>query len=122
MNGMIRVVMQAFYGNKNICCIPDDAIDRYIFGVLDKQFVHLIKEEDMDRTIVKIPNTDNLVLIYNKHLEEDDKKCGIKETANIPEIGLVLHSRCIVCRMNSDGEFENIEREDLKKIDKYLSD
>lgn len=120
MNGMIRVVMQAFYGNKNICCIPDDAIDRYIIGLLDKNFAHLIKEDEKDRTIIRIPNTKNLVLIYNKCMENKHKNS--KETANIPEIGLVLHSRCIVCRIDDNGNLMDIEPEDCKKIDKYLAD
>ena len=86
----------------------------------------------VDRTIVKIPNTDNLVIVYNKYFEENERKRKedlfkndnyiLKPTATIPEINLELYSRCIVCRVNDNGEFESLRDGDFKKFEQYLTD
>ena len=55
--------------------------------------------------IVHIPGAEHLVLVYNKFQELD----------------LTLYSRCIVCRMDEDGEFESLEYEDGSLFMHYLS-
>ncbi len=120
---LLTILTQAFYGNRTVTTITPDRIDSFILGFMDSEMAkQMIKPEDINRTIVRIPETENLVLIYNKYEEEKNKKNGIKMTANIPELGLELNSRCIVCRMNDDGSFASIEKEDFQKVMKYLAE
>ena len=105
-----------------------DHIDRFILGYLDNT---LPVTEAIDRTIVHLPGSDSLVLIYNKYEEEESKKLKkrawdeakyvIKPLASIPEMGLVIYSRCIACRMNAAGEFQSVENEDFEILEKYLA-
>ena len=41
--------------------------------------------------------------------------------ATIPELDLTLYSRCLVCRMNEDGTFASLEKEDFEKVNDYLA-
>lgn len=126
---MINIVAQAFYGNKVGTSIEVKNIDSFILGNLDGINASY---EKVDRTIVKIPNTDNLVIVYNKYQEEDELKRKdelfknkdyiLKPTATIPEINFELYSRCIVCRVNDNGEFESLRDGDFEKFEKYLTD
>ena len=117
------ILAQAFYGNRTVTKITEDRIDSFILGYVSAEAIEReMKPEDIDRTIVRIPGTENLVLIYNRYRDEKCKKRGIRMTARIPEINLVLNSRCIVLRMNDDGSFASIEDEDFEKVMKYLAE
>ena len=124
---LITIVSQAFYGNRTRTKIKKDNMDRFILGYLDSNLKITGK---IDRTIIRIPNTNNLVLIYNKYEEKErlgDKEFYkesdyvLKPLATIPEINLEVYSRCIVCRMNNEGEFEILQEEDYDKFMKYLA-
>ena len=120
---ILTILTQAFYGNRTVTQITPDRIDSFILGFMDSEMAkRMIKPEDIDRTIVGIPDTENLVLIYNRYQEENRQKNGGRMTASIPEIGLELKSRCIVCRMNGDGSFASIKKEDFGKVMKYLAE
>lgn len=124
----ITIIAQAFYGNRTVTEIDVKDIDNFILGHLSDV---LPVVEPIDRTVVVIPGTDNIVLIYNKYQEEEElqrknkllKEEGyvLKPLAEIPEIDLVIYSRCIVCRMNEEGIFESIEPDDKDKFMKYLA-
>ena len=126
---LIFVMMQAMYGNRTGMEIDPEDIDRLILGYLSDQFS--IDKERINRTIVRIPGSDNLVLIYNKLFEEEQlkekaevyEKRGyvMKPLATIPELDLTLYSRCLVCRMNADGTFASLEKEDFEKFIDYLA-
>lgn len=126
-NGYISIISQAFYGNRTGTEIKKENIDRFILGYLDDFPI----SQPIDRTIIKLPNSDNLVLIYNKYKEDNRLKQKIqafeednyiiKPLAVIPELDLEIYSRCIVCRMNDDGEFESIEDGDYDIWNKYLA-
>ncbi len=99
-----------------------EGIDRFILGCMNAELAkEVIKPEDIDRTIVRIPGAENLVLIYNKYQDKENKERGIRMTSNIPELGLVLNSRCIICRMDDEGTFASIEDEDFDKVMQYLA-
>ena len=109
----------------------------YMLGYLNHELFEKSRahhNEKIDRTIVRLPGTENLVLVYNKYQEEEALNSlqeFIQElrmtdsrynpTAVIPELGLVLYSRCIVCRMNENGELSGIEAGDTEKAVKYLA-
>ena len=125
----IRIIIQAFYGNRTMTWIHPEQMDRIILGILTDQYV--LKDEEIDRSIIHIPGSDHLVLVYNKYQEEREleykeevfQKSGyvMKPLASIPELDIELYSRCLMCRMNADGEFKNIQEEDKDMVLKYLA-
>ena len=111
--GTIRIMTQAFYGNNVITDIDAKDVDRFILGYLDNK---LPVTEKIDRTVVDIPNTDGLVILYNKY--QEDKKDRI--IAKIPEKNLEIHSRCIACRIDADGNLASLKPNDVDVVTKYL--
>lgn len=124
----INIVAQAFYGNRTATEVSRENIDRFIIGYLDDFPI----DEPIDRTIVHVPNTDNIVIVYNKYKEEDSRKRKsialkednyvIKPLAVIPEENLEIYSRCIACRMNANGELESLLDSDYDKLINYLAE
>ena len=124
----LTIIAQAFYGNRTITYIKPESMDRFILGYMTDD---VEVTEPIDRTIVRIPGSDCLVLVYSKYKEE--KSLGERERllkeenyerkplAVIPELDLKLYSRCIGLRMNEDGSFASLERGDDIIICKYLS-
>lgn len=123
---LLRIVAQAFYGNRTETEIDIENLDRFILGYIDNKTK---VTEEIDRTIVKIPNTD-IVIIYNKYAEERRLKKlekwkvkeEIKPLAIISEKNLEIYSRCIACRMNENGELKDLEEKDYEVITKYLAE
>ncbi len=129
-NRLIKVVSQAFYGNRTGTEILPEDIDRIVLGWLDKQ-LFLSMNEKIDRTVIKVPGTEQLVLIYNKYQEERKleqmKKYlreghNVKPLAVIPEMGIELYSRCVACRMDQDGNLKSLVKEDYAILWKYLAE
>ena len=126
---LLTIISQAFYGNRTMTEIRTDEMDRFILGYLDSS---LAVSEQIDRTIVHIPGSDNLVLVYNRYQEEQRLEEGekllrgenyeIKPLAVIPEIGLTLFSRCIALRMTGDGSFASLWDGDSRILTKYLAE
>lgn len=127
-NERICIIAQAFYGNRTGAEIRRENIDRFILGY---QSDDLVVTEPIDRTIIRLPGSDKLVLIYNKYQEEERLKVKeralrednyvIKPLAAIPELNLEIYSRCIVCRMNADGVFGSLAEGDFEIWDRYLA-
>ena len=119
MENYINIVAQAFYGNRTETEIKVENIDRFILGYLDDS----IKiNSQIDRTIINVPNTENIVIIYNKYKEDEVDRNNRKPLAIIPEYNIKIYSRCIVCKMNNDGKFESLHYNDYDKFMKYLSE
>lgn len=124
----ITILSQAFYGNRTLTEIKVIDMDRFILGYLDDS-INLTKP--VDRTIVRIPGADNLVLVYNNYEEQkalEDKEKLFRESdyipkplATIPELNLELYSRCILVRRENGGTFTSLQDGDIMKADKYLS-
>ena len=122
------ILAQAFYGNRTMTEIRPENMDRFILGHLDSS---LEVRERIDRTIVHLPGSDHLVLVYNRYQEEKrlaegerllkDENYKIKPLAVIPEIGLTLYSRCIALRLNEDGSFASLQDGDGRIQVKYLT-
>ena len=127
-NEHISIISQAFYGNRTGTEIRRENIDRFILGYQTDDFD---VTEAIDRTVIHLPGSNNLVLVYNKYQEEERLKVKeralrednyvIKPLAAIPELNLEIYSRCIVCRMNADGVFESLAEGDFEIWDRYLA-
>lgn len=125
---LLKVVAQAFYGNRTETDIQLENLDRFILGYIDNS---IAVTEPINRTIVKIPNTDNIVIVYNKYQEEEElhrkeklfseNNYELKPLVIIPENNLKIYSRCIICRVDKHGNFESLHNEDYNKFMKYLS-
>ena len=127
-NDRIFVVAQAFYGNRTGTEIRPENMDAFIWGYVDPKFATHIKP---DRAMIRVPDTDHLVIVYDRNQEKRRreecarlKKEGhiCKPLAFIPEENIELYSRCIVCRINSDGTFASLEKGDGEKFVKYLAE
>lgn len=103
--------------------IQKEAVDYFVVGYtgIPKE---LFGYDKIDRTIIEIPDTENLVLVYNKYQEIDycTEKANkdIKPFVDIAEKNIKLYSPCIVCRINKDKTFTSITNEDYNKFIKYL--
>lgn len=124
MNNLITVVAQQFYGNRTITEIHADEIDWFILGWIGKDGIEhgkrLGDEENIARDTIEIPNTD-YILIYNPIMEDVDKDCNDSPVAVIPELGLEIYSRCLICRKSEDGNLASLTPNDYEKVKKYLS-
>ncbi len=128
---LIKVVSQAFYGNRTGTEILPEEIDQIVLGWLDKKWF-LRMHKKIDRPVIKVPGTEQLVLIYNKYAEERERQWKeelfkdrgrvLKPLAAVPELGIVLYSRCIACRMDQDGNLKSLEGEDYGILWKYLAE
>ena len=124
----LEIVAQAFYGNRTCTEVAPESLDRFILGYQDDR---LPVSEPIDRSMIRIPGTDNLVIIYNKYQEEErvqlkehllkTENYELKPLAMIPEENVFLYSRCIVCRMNENGVLESLCDEDYDKFMRYLA-
>ena len=123
----IRVIAQSFYGNRTGVELHLDEIDSFICGYLSSE---IQCNEKIDRTIIRVPNTEIVVFIYNKYEEEkfvdrakkyDESDGGLVPTLEIPEMGIILYSRVIACCMNAEGKLSDIGGEESKEIWKYLA-
>ena len=118
---LIKIMAQAFYGNRTATEIERGEIDRFVLGYLDKNI--FIDDAEIDRTIIKVPNTDNIVIVYNKYEEEEARKNKMfKPLIVIPEDNIEIYSRCIVCRVDENGEFEDLQKEDFEKFIEFLAE
>ena len=134
-NDQITILIQQFYGNRTVTFINPDEFDAIMLGCLDKKwFEERHDREKIDRTIIRVPDTENVVLVYNKYQEEERLKKlqhyiqevykhrdRFNPSAVIPEMGIVLYSRCIACRINEDGALISLEKEDYPKVVQYLT-
>lgn len=124
----ISIVAQAFYGNRTGTEIKPERVDAFILGYMDDT---IGKYEKVDRTIVSVPNTDNIVIVYNKYQEEErlqrkeellnNEGYELKPVAVIPENNIEIYSRCIVCRIDN-GKLVSLQDGDYEKFAKYLAE
>ena len=134
-NDQIAILIQHFYGNRTTTYISPDDFDAIMLGCLDTKFFEMRSDRvKIDRTIIRVPDTDNVVLVYNKYQEEERLKelqhfiqevyknrYRFNPSAVIPEMGIVLYIRCIACRINEAGALISLEKEDYPKVVQYLT-
>ena len=115
------MLVQGYYGNINLIDIDESGIDEI-----------LTYNNIIDRIVINIPNTENLVLIYNQYAEKNTRvkikkyfeKNGYvtKPLAFIPEENIEIYSTCVICRKTKDGHFVTFENEDFDKVLNYLAE
>ena len=130
------IVTQYFYGNQMMTAIDPENFDAFMLGWLNMDLYREMQDkEKIDRTVIRLPGSENLVLVYNRYKEEDrlrslqefiqtvriNKRDRFNPSAVIPELGIVLYSRCIACRMGEDGELLSLKEGDYEKVCKYLT-
>lgn len=116
-NEKIKVIAQAFYGNRVETDVSREKVDELILGYpID------FSSDEVDRTIVNIPNENGLVIVYNKKQENDKGSHAENPLAVIPELNISLYSRCIACRIDENGKLASIENGDYEKIIKYFAE
>lgn len=128
-NNKINILAQAFYGNRVGTEVSREEVDRFILGYTDNS---IEVKEKINRTIVNIPNADNIVIVYNKYQEEaelkrkeellNDKDYVLKPLVVIEKENIEIYSRCIVCRINEEGELESLQNGDYEKVVNYLAE
>jgi hypothetical protein len=125
------VLMMGLYGNRTIIDMTREKLENksdginlehMILGILDK--VAIAGDEKFDTTILSIPNTNNLVILYNKYQEEKVKTHNeqTKPLISIPTENIEIYSRCVICRQDNDGKLNSIEPQDMNSILNYLAD
>ena len=134
-NDLMTIMVQGFYGNRTVTEIRPESFDAFMLGYQDAEdFEKMGRKKDIDRTIIPVPGTENVVLVYNKYQEEETlnrlqdfiqkihrTESRFNPTAVIPESGVVLYSRCIACRINEAGELTSLEKDDCPAVVKYLT-
>lgn len=138
----IDVIAQQFYGNRTRTQIHVEEMDYFLRGTLNPE---LFPGEDklVDRRVIRVPNKENVVIIYDQNQEDEyvnvefpriyardgkryferwGEELKMQVSCEIPEIGFKIHTRCIACRMNSAGGFENIQAEDYSIIKQYFTE
>ena len=127
-NELLTIVAQGFYGNKTVTEISVDSVDRFILGYQDAS---IPVSKPLNRSFIQIPDSTSLVIVYNKYQEEEqlkkkekwlDEGYEMKPLVNIEEMNISIYSRCIVCRIDANGNFESLRNEDYQKFMKYLAD
>lgn len=127
--GFVSVAVVRGNGTE-VTTMQKEAVDYFILGYTGLPREGMV-DDKIDRTIVHIPNEENLVVLYNKYFEEREvqrkqevlaeNNYVLMPTIHIDEIGLNLYSTCVVCRLADDGSVKSIVADDYAKFKQYLS-
>ena len=120
-NNNIAIIAQQFYGNRTATEIRKDDIDAFLLGCTSSVDLSLMGE-NVDKEIVKVPGTDNIVIVYDKNQENETIRDGRVNniSCEISEIGFEIHSRCFACRIDENGELQSLEKGDAEKFIDYF--
>ena len=120
-NDRIFIVAQQFYGNRTGTEIDREDINFFLKGILSPE---LFPGEDktVDRRIIRVPNTDNIVIVYDRNQEDTSLAEGSIDfvTCRIPELDFEIHTRCFACRIDENGELQSLQKGDGEKFVRYL--
>ena len=135
-NIAIRIISQHFYGNRTGTRITRDEVDHFLRGDLSGN-CNSEDIKDVVRKIVRVPGSDNIVIVYDQKQEDDyvntefpatyaaygaeylerwGEELKMVVSCEIPELGITLHTRCFACRMDENGMFQSLEASDYKKF------
>lgn len=136
----IFIIAQCFYGNRTGLEIKRTDVDSFLLGYTSSVDLSLTGKT-VDRKIVRVPGTDNVVIVYDQNQEDnyvnvkfpEHYKENAKEykertgreftmyvSCSIPEIGFEIHTRCFACRIDDNGELQSLENGDGEKFIQYF--
>lgn len=135
LKDMISIVTQQFYGNRTGTEIRREDVNSFL-KCIDA-------DKPVDRKIVKVPGTENIVIVYDQNQEDEyvnavfpeqyaeygkeykehtGKEMTMEISCEIPEIGFKIHTRCFACRIDGNGELQSLEKGDVNKFIEYFAD
>lgn len=135
-NNRIFIIAQQFYGNRTGTEINRKDIDFFLKGILSPELFHG-EDKTVDRKIVRVPGTDNIVIVYDKNQEDEyvnvrfpemyrrdaaeykertGRELTMQVSCRIPEIRFEIHTRCFACRIDENGELHSLEKGDMEKV------
>lgn len=137
----IFIIAQQFYGNKTATEIKRENVNFFLKGTLSPE---LFPGEDktVDRKTVKVPCTDNIVIVYDQNQENEyvnvefpkqyaelgkeykehtGREMTMHVSCEIPELGFKIHTRCFACRIDENGELQSLEKGDSEKFIGYFT-
>lgn len=137
-NESIKVMAQHLYGNRSINHIHPLTIKPLLIGIYDYR---KFSNQEVDLKIVKVPNSNNVVIIYDQ-IQEDiylNPNLTLKQkqdliwfnsyrvrsdkeliTCEIKEIDFKIHTNCIACKMDENGQFKSLEDCDILLLLNYF--
>lgn len=117
----IFIVAQCFYGNRTGLEIKRTDVDSFLLGYTSSVDLSLTGEV-VDRKIVRVPGTDNVVIVYDQKQENENiAECHTNNVScKIPEIDFEIHTRCFACRIDENGELKSLENGDSEKFIEYF--
>lgn len=139
-NDRIFVIAQCFYGNRTGVQVERKGIDSFLLGYTSAVDLSQTGEK-VERKIVRAPDTDNVVIVYDQiqedeyvnvkfpeqyaeHAEKYKERTGrdftMQVTCKIPEIDFEIHTRCFACRIDENGELKSLENGDDEKFIEYF--
>ena len=137
----ISIISQFFYGNRTGVEIECDWVDHFLRGQLSRELYGAKDIQDVVRKTVRVPGSENIVVVYDQTQEDEyvnkkfpaiyakdgesyrerwGEELKMHVSCEIPEIDFKIHTRCFACRMNTAGEFEDIQDEDYSIIARYF--
>lgn len=120
-NEKIFIITQGFYRNRTATEINKNEVDSFLSGFLSPK-LFLERDKTIDRKVVAVPGADNIVIVYDQNQEDKNiLEYGEKYiTCTIPTIDLKLHSRCLACRIDENGELQSLGKGDGEKFIQYF--
>ncbi len=134
---LIFIVAQYFYGNQTGTEIKPDNVDYFLRGCIGNDCRNEKEIQDVVRKIVHVPNSENIVIVYDQTQEDQYVNIKFPEmyakegkeykerwgeeltmpvSCEIPEIGFKIHTRCFACRMDKNGMLQSLENGDEEKF------
>lgn len=112
----IDVLTCGFYGNGTGTSIRVSRMDEFILGYLG----NVSANDDLSgKVMFRLPESKDIVVIYNELREAENAKNGIKETFKHPE--LTLHCCCVICTIDENGELHDLTKDCFDKVKKYIA-
>ena len=140
-NNSIFIISQFFYGNRTGTEVERDWVDHFLRGHISHEHYSPIDIQDVVRKIVRVPGSENIVVVYDQtqedryvnvefpeiyaedgeeYLERWGEELKMHVSCEIPEIGFKIHTRCFACRMDENGVLQSLEGDDYKQFIHYF--
>ena len=116
----IFIIAQQFYGNRVGLEINRNEVDSFLLGYTSAK--DMTDGEYVDRKIIRVPGTDNIVIVYDQKQEKGYITENNKDviSCEIPEINFKIHTRCFACRIDENEELQSLESDDGKIFIDYF--